>query len=191
MLRGQVRERIDAVHREPRSWLAAADRQKRAADLVGSTFQTEAQAWLKLSLFRPEYDDREAQSAAFALGPTAMMLIGYAIEVLAKGIIVARGATPEDIRRITKQHIDLPLLEEAAVPLEGGEPFLVEKLYHWVRWSGRYPAPTPSDGERYAETASSGGPLTHPGAISTDDYRQACDLFDRMRDTLASLTPAS
>jgi hypothetical protein len=187
MLKDQVQQRIDQVHREPLAWLRTAGRQKRAADLVGSAFQGEAQAWLKLAAFDPGQDDPETRTGAFELGPTAMMLIGYAIEVLAKGIIVARGAGLDDIRRITRQHIDRSLLDEAAVALEGGEPFLVERLHHWVLWSGRYPAPNPRDGERYAVSASEGGLLSHPGAISTDDYRQACELYERMHDVLMSL----
>jgi hypothetical protein len=190
VLANDVRDRIDALQHEPRSWLYAAERQKRAADLVGSAFQAEAQTWLKLALFSPE-DDPELQRRAFELGPSAMMLIGYAIEVVAKGLIVAQGATPEIVSRMTRRHLDANLLSEANVNLTAGEPFLVEKLYHWIRWSGRYPAPKPADGEQFITSARCGGPLTDPGGISTDDYRQACELYDRMHATLLAVTHAS
>jgi hypothetical protein len=79
------------------------------------------------------------------------------------------------------------LLEDAGVEFVSGEKFLVDQtLYHAVRWFGRYPVPHPRDGQRYADqvTAASGSIFNHPGAISTDHYRRACELFDRMREQL-------
>jgi len=56
-----------------------------------------------------------------------------------------------------------------------------------VGWFGRYPKPHPRDGQRYADqvTAAGGSILSHPGAISTDHYRRAWELFERMREQLA------
>jgi len=183
-----VRRWIESVQREPRAWLWEADRLKRAADLVGSRFQGEAGEWARLALSDNTYD--EGRDAAFELGFPSFMLIGYAIEVLAKGLIVAAGVGDETIKRLTRTHIDVQLLQEAHVTLEAGDAFLVDQtLYHAVRWSGRYPVPRQKVGERYAEqvAAAQGSIFSHPGAISTDHYRRACDLFDRMRAQLANL----
>ena len=98
------------------------------------------------------------------------------------------------VRRITTRHIDAALLEEAGVELQGGEAFLVEvKLYHSVRWAGRYPVPRPRDGAKYFEQLwkSQGSIFNNPGAISTDMYRHACELFERMRRQLAALIDAA
>jgi hypothetical protein len=188
----EVRDWIALAQRDARAWLYEADRLKRAADLVGSRFQGEANEWLKLAL--ADGDEETARDFAFQLGMPAMMLIGYAIEVLAKGLIVAADSTDETVKRISGSHIDGALLEEAGAELASGDAFLVDQtLYHAVRWSGRYPVPHPRDGQRYADqvAAASGSIFSHPGAISTDHYRRACELFDRMREQLAGAIAAS
>src|SRR5256885_2360377 len=81
-----------------------------------------------------------------------------------------------------------------SVQLEPGDAFLVDQtLFHAVRWSGRYPVPRQKDGERYAAqvTVAQGSIVSHPGAISTDHYRRARNLFDRMRNQLTTLLGGS
>jgi hypothetical protein len=187
-----VRRWIEDVQREPRAWLWEADRLKRAADLVGSTFQGEAGAWFALAMSDDAYE--EGRAAAFELGFPSLMLIGYAIEVLAKGLVVAANADDETIERLTRTHVNADLLREAGVTLEAGDAFLVDQtLYHAVRWSGKYPVPRQEVGERYAKqvAAAQGSIFSHPGAISTDHYRRASDLFDRMRDQLETVLDSS
>jgi hypothetical protein len=119
------------------------------------------------------------------------MLIGYAIEVVAKGLIVAVDQSEATIDRISRKHIDHALLEEAGAELVAGDAFLADQtLYHAVRWFGRYPVPRLRDGQRYVKQVdvAAGSIFSHPGAISTDHYRRACELFDRMRAQLASTT---
>lgn len=168
----------------PRSWLREADELKRAADLVGSCFQAEANESLKTLSPR---DNDEARFNAFELGDVALMLIGYAIEVAAKGIIIARDATPRNIDRITKRHIDEKLLAEAGIELSSGDGFLVGvKLFHAVRWSGRYPSPRPKDSDLFFEQllASQGSIFSNPGSLSPGMYRRSCELFDVARGRL-------
>lgn len=186
----EVRKWIALAQRDPRAWLYEADRLKRAADLVGSRFQGEANEWLKHSALG--VGETEGSDLAFQLGPTALMLIGYAIEVLAKGLIVAADQSEATINRISRKHIDHALLEEAGADLVSGDAFLVDQtLYHAVRWFGRYPVPHPRDGQRYADQVdvAAGAIFSHPGAISTDHYRRASELFDRMRAQLADTLP--
>jgi hypothetical protein len=180
-----VRSWIALAQRDTDAWLYEADRLKRAADLVGSRFQAEANEWLKVAL--SEGNEQDGRDLAFQLGPTALMLIGYAIEVLAKGLIVASDQSDPTIARISRTHISAELLQEAGADLASGDAFLVDQtLFHAVRWFGRYPVPRPKDRQRYADqVAAAGGSIfSHPGAISTDHYRRACDLFDRMREQL-------
>jgi hypothetical protein len=110
---------IAAAQRDPRAWLYEADRLKRAADLVASQFQGEANEWLKLAL--AEDDEEAGRDQAFQLGMPAMMLIGYAIEVLAKGLIIAVDSTDETVKRISRSHIDAALLERAGAELISGD----------------------------------------------------------------------
>src|SRR5437879_4509976 len=95
----EVRAWIALAQRDPWAWLYEADRLKRAADLVGSRFQGEANEWLKEALLDLH---AEGSDLAFQLGPTALMLIGYAIEVLAKGLIVATDPSDETVKHISR-----------------------------------------------------------------------------------------
>ena len=173
-----VGARILEIERNPRAWLEEGDRLKAAADLVGSRFQSEMQSLMGIWDALPAH----MQFNASRLGAPALLLIGYAIEVLAKGLIVA--ADPQEAGRL-KRHIDHELLSAAGVELEPGDEALIEKLYHCVKWMGRYPTPVEKDGQRFDEAAARAGHwMFGPGAIGSDDYRRSVVLFDRMRNRL-------
>jgi hypothetical protein len=181
-----VRRRIEAIQREPRAWLQEAERLIDAADLVGSRFQSELQQIFALSPAFPE----GVQVDLARLGAPALLLIGYAIEVLAKGLIVADDPEAGNVgsKWMTK-HVSAELLEAAGVQLGPGEPALVEKLYHCVKWMGRYPTPTPLDGHEFDKAqAAAGHWMFGPGAIGTNDYLKARELFDRMKASLEAAT---
>lgn len=60
----EVRDWIALAQRDPRAWLYEADRLKRAADLVGSRFQGEANEWLKLALLEGEEEEGREQAGS-------------------------------------------------------------------------------------------------------------------------------
>jgi hypothetical protein len=132
-----------SVMRDPRAWLVQATALGRAADLVGSRFQGELQGWFLAEASRlletgyePTSDELERAVRATELALPAYMLVGYAIEVALKGLIVARDGTDEAIQWMTRQHLGPPLADRAKVRLQADERALVEKqLYHAVRWS--------------------------------------------------------
>ncbi len=74
-----------------------------------------------------------------------MMLAGYALEVLAKGIIVAEH--PDQVRdreswaRLTSGHDLEALLKRAGIGLEPPEQQFVRRASTAVTWFGRYPVP--------------------------------------------------
>lgn len=177
------------VMSHPGAWLVQAANLKRAADLVGSRFQGEAGEWLRTADHTEA--GREEAARAHELALPAFMLIGYAIEVVAKGLIVARAESDDDVATaitwMTTKHLGEELLDRASVSLSESERSLVAKqLYHAVRWSGRYPAPHPADSAilegQVAKAAGSW--LSDPRAVSTDHYREACELFARMEGDL-------
>jgi hypothetical protein len=179
----------ESLNRDPRAWLVQADRLKRAADLVGSRFQGEANALFKAAPIPDPIDDegRELWIRAYELALPAYMLIGYAIECLAKGLLVTRDDSDQTVRWMTKKHLHSALLVKAGVELSDGERFLVDKrLYQSVTWSGRYPAPHPAQARELKQQilAAKGSPLADPRALSTDHYRESCDLFDRLESEL-------
>ena len=65
-------------------------------------------------------------------------MAGYAIENLAKGLIVAHDQRDQTIKQITREHVSPDLLQRAGVSFADGESDLVERLAVRVTWAGRY-----------------------------------------------------
>lgn len=173
---------------EPRAWLEQANRLDRAADLVGSQFQGEANTWFLSQDWSDESEEAQAmRRAAYGLGQPAYMLIGYAIEVLLKGLIAVRAGTRENLEWMSRQHIGMELFNRAGVELSQPEEGLVTRqLYHAVWWAGRYHVPSRRDATLYVEQirAAGGSIFTDPRAMSTDHYRQASELYARLEAEL-------
>jgi len=114
------REATEAALREPRAWLFEADQLKRAVDVVGNRFEAEANEWLRLAA--REDDNDQGHEVAFSLAPAYLMLVGYAIENLAKGLIVARDGTAATLNWVSTNHLDAAMLERAGVVLVDASP---------------------------------------------------------------------
>lgn len=179
--------------RDPRAWLVQAGKLKRAADLVGSQFQGEFNGWalheLQALPGTTLVDDEgiERQLKALELALPAYMLIGYAIECLAKGLIISLDDSDKTVDWMSNKHVGSLLLKHAGVELSAGERFLVDKrLYHAVKWSGRYPAPLEKDAKLFEAqvVAANGFILSDPRGVSGDHYRQGCELYDRLESEL-------
>jgi hypothetical protein len=86
-----------------------------------------------------------------------MLLMGLAVENLAKGVIVAKGVSSPSadgrLARELKSHDLLDLLDMAEVELSTEDAYLVERLQASVEWAGRYPT---------AVRVESQMPRTHP-----------------------------
>jgi hypothetical protein len=76
-----------------------------------------------------------------------MMLLGLALENLAKGLIVAANPSALQIRGGAvrypwgQKHLSVDLLRQAGYVPSADEAALVEILVEFVRWAGRFPAP--------------------------------------------------
>src|SRR5262245_37774052 len=106
----------------------------------------------------------------------AYMLIGYATEVVVKGLIAARAGTDGSITWMPGIHLEPGLFDRASVALTEAELFLVQhQLYHAVKWSGRYPTPLAKDADKFEKQieAARGFIFSDPRAISPDHYRRA------------------
>lgn len=162
---------VEAGARDPCAWLESADALKRAADLLASTYQAEMQ---QAFLHGPP-DPARARSR---LGPVYLMLAGFAVENLAKGIIVTR--TPTEPPPST--HLDALLVSRAGITLVDGEPELVRRLGLFLTALGRYPVPLPKDAPKLVfETI-----LAAPTRVSTNDPLLVDALYKRMRETLVA-----
>jgi len=186
-----VQRALDEALRAPEAWLDAADQLKRASDLLLVGFQNDVAAALGLQSLEDAPAIKEVASTSarpprseFALGSVYLLVAGYAIENLAKGLIVAHDQRDQTIKQITREHVSPDLLQRAGVSFADGESDLVERLAVRVTWAGRYPVPTSAAA---LETARFGGLWENVLRVSTTDGRTLDDLYARMRADLAVL----
>lgn len=172
--------------RNPSGWLFAAEGLKRSADLLRSAH---AKASHRL-FFTPHPSDderREIFEEAFAYNPRHVMLAGYAIENLLKGLLVA--AHPE---RWVFEHRDkllswpsgghdlVQLAKEASVSLNDNEERLVDRIEVYVLWAGRYPVALKAQAMRPRDPMGVEGPATW----SSDYDHQVDELYHRLHEML-------
>jgi hypothetical protein len=143
---------------------------KRAADTLAPVYQGEMQE----TFLHGEY--LEGVELPASIAPVYLMLAGYAIENLAKGLIVSRNPSSAPPAR----HLDERLVAEAGVDLAGGEPDLVRRLRLFLDALGRYPVPLPGAASRLVH----GSIITAPMRYSTNDVNLANPLYDRMETAL-------
>ena len=146
------------VGQSPHSWLSSAAHLKRAADLVA----VELTEILKAMPYgSPPYQD-------LALFYSYMPLAGLSLESLTKGIYVGRHpgvVRPKDFN--LKTH-NLPYLLNEVGPASLAESELVERLYVFVVWAGKYPISLKATDS------------THPSFRTTHDFDVINSLFERL-----------
>lgn len=123
--------------RNGENWGSLAERLRRAADVILREKQT-----------APFFEEDFRPSPSFWLGAVHMMLLGQAVEIAAKGLIVAQDPTRVDASRPRSPFIwrawghDLVrLLEETKVTVSPSEERVALLLQDFVEWGGRYPSP--------------------------------------------------
>ncbi len=92
------------------------------------------------------------------------VLVGYAVENLAKAIIVARDTTgtrqqtvaAEKIPARLKTHNLFGLLRDIDFPFEQGDEDLLRRLTRHTEWAGRYPVPVSFEAASHSEVFSNG-----------------------------------
>lgn len=116
---------------DPTTWLAAAQRLHQSAELLWQRFNaTRGPRW------QEEWGDL----------PAALMLAGFALENLAKGLIVEREphvVGEKELARwnLRSGHEITDLFKRASLPLADDERVTVQRLEYFARWAGRYPVP--------------------------------------------------
>ena len=153
------------------SWGALAERLRRAADVV-----------LREKRAAPVFENDLTPSVSFWLGAVHMMLLGQALEVAAKGLLVM-----QDPARVVDEtrprspflwrtwgHNLTRLVGETGIPFSPEEERVTRLLRDFVEWGGRYPAPM---------NLNTG----HPLEWDDDDIRLAESLYDRLQETHLSI----
>ena len=161
---------------EPLAWQASADSLMRAARALVPSIEADGRA----------ASDPAATTFEPPVTPVYMLLVGLAVENLAKAVHVARTQSAVGGDRLAKDlktRSLLDLLRRVGLELDD-EAYLVERLEVFVTWAGRYPTPLKLD-DYLPRTQPSGGsgPLT--GFHSTDPERVEA-LVERLTLTIES-----
>lgn len=158
----RVRSFLGAA-RNGENWASLAERLRRAADVVLRE---------KKAATSGEEDGRPSPS--FWLGAVHMMLLGQAVEVAAKGLLVAQDPTRVVAAGPRIQFPwrgwghDVPrLLREAKVTVSPNEERVAALLRNFIEWGGRYPSPVSIKTARPLES-------------TPDDVACAEALYDRL-----------
>jgi hypothetical protein len=136
--------------RNPRNWLFRAEGLMRCADELEAAHERSRNRWLRASveaqLFRSDETVRELHEAieeSLSFGGPALMLRGFAIENLLKGLLVARDPEQWVKRRPTQlfnwTHDLRTLATQVQAHLEPAEQEVVDRLTLFIQWGGRYP----------------------------------------------------
>jgi len=133
-----------SLNTTPYDWLSKAHKVKQSAEILFDKLDTE----------QTEHDEKFEQTADFTLESpdwgVAMMLVGFAIENLLKGLLVSTldiKERPKRLRDLGFQNHDLQgmidnLPDDLKPALDDSEKRVIEPLEHAVFWRGRYPSPT-------------------------------------------------
>jgi hypothetical protein len=162
---------------EPLAWQSSADSLMRAARTLLPSIEADGRAASgpAATVFEPP------------VTPVYMLLVGLAMENLAKAVHVARRQSAVRGDRLAndlKTHSLLDLLRRVGLELDEDEAYLVERLEACVTWAGRYPIPLKLDAYLPRTHPSGGsGPLT--GFHSSDPERVEA-LVERLTLTIES-----
>jgi len=160
-------EQYRLLAEEPLHWALQADELTAAFDVLTADIQA--------NLRSPR---RGARTTSVAL-----MLAGFAIENLMKGLLV-RGQTPlsEDGKFQLRSHDLFKLSSDAGLSLSDAEARLLERVQEFLMWAGRYPIPLTVDNMRPRTLAGGGfAPLTYH---TIDDLTEVRGLIVKLRALL-------
>lgn len=177
---GELKSRLfeDTV-KEPSSWLRTAQSLKLAAELVidGPLYKSHFMLMRGEDMVIPIPEDEVFAKHDLLL--VHMMLAGFAVENLVKGIIVAKklaSAKSGELDKRLSKHDLLKLCEQAGIEiqLDETEKNLLKRLSTYTVWAGRYPA-----------SKTNKDMLHSPIGIGTDSQ-----LFKKLFNRLAAILEA-
>jgi hypothetical protein len=115
-----------------------------------------------------------------------VMLFGFALENLAKGIIVCRDPTLVSSKRLKswhgKGHNLADLFQRANIAVTDDERRLLDRTTRVTEWKGRYPVAMSFDEVTFHDPMM--GYIAVGESWSADDYRALSDLYDKAKGLL-------
>ncbi|MDT5124243.1 MAG: hypothetical protein QOC96_3725 [Acidobacteriota bacterium] len=162
---------FEVAGRESYLWLSTANHLKRGANLI----------LVELNKSLAVYPYGRASYEELTLCLPYMLLSGYALENLIKGILIGRnpsiidnGSFNRDMIKGAKDgHISLEMIEQILIDLSKDEKYLIRRLREFVRWESRYPIPNKSI-------------EMEPPEFRTTDPVMINQIFDRLSSILES-----
>jgi hypothetical protein len=134
--------------RHPSAWLRMSRRLRHSADAILSRETPIAQRyWAELHRITDPKDFDEAKFPAPNFDG-AHLLVGFAIENLLNGLLVAKGLATFSKQKLTNSlstH-DLGKLHDKAKPTATIAPYILDYLTYMLEWRARYPLPTSIEG---------------------------------------------
>ena len=175
-------------------WMFTADALKRSADVILETVNADRKQWLTLAGTMPWLTSPgEYEPLPVPVWQEYMLLAGFAIENLVKGIQIARNpalirpdpSKPQKLLPPTLlKHLDLGLIDATGIKLTTDERDLVSRLTVFVLWGGRYPVST--DALQMRSKSMPDGSMRPPATSLGSDPALVDVLFDRLRAVLMS-----
>jgi hypothetical protein len=172
-----LREHLTRMGQNLDSWLGNAVMLKQVTELIWPTPDWARVESAEASLQHMDY------VADTDMWPVGLMIAGYALESLAKGLRVANNKKPVKDGKLADDlgtHGLEKHLTKAGILLETEEQELIQRLDMFILWAGRYPIPKKL--EQYA-------PQGRPPMMSTGDPRIFRHLFARLRQQLEAMRP--
>ncbi len=183
-------QRVRYTASEPTSWLQHARTLRQAAEdlwTAGNAHDREPGSelgatvlakWTSPGFVRPETGGSTSE--------VCFMVFGFALENLAKGIIVCRDPTVVAKYRLKKWHgngHDLStLFDQAEISVSEEERQLLARTTRITEWKGRYPVAMNFDEVDAQDRIV--GHIAVSNVWPADDYTQLCNLYERAKTIL-------
>jgi hypothetical protein len=180
-------QRIRLTAADPTPWLMHARTLRQAAEdlwISGNAHDrapgSELGSTLLYAAKNPDYTPPETGGTTREV---CFMLFGFALENLAKGIIVCRDperVTPSGFKGWdTRGHKLVELFELAQIALTDDELGLLERVTRLTEWKGRYPLPMRFDKVTLHEPLL--GYIALGESWPPDEYKALCELYDKTK----------
>lgn len=183
---------------EPIAWALYADSMTRSFEIVATQSESDelANAQQRDAYSRwKQANDGSPQppvKGIIHLWPTAMMLAGFAVELLLKGIAVQNLCIVADIQANNKAvtsrlwtHRLRDIAGLAGVALDANEAYLCERLEAFLTWAARYPIA--KNHEAMTPQAAPGGGQAPLSIRYSSDFETIRALTTRLRASLPTV----
>jgi hypothetical protein len=134
----------------PADWLKKARQLRKSADLLFIAFENEQLE------FGARFERDPSITEGWPDDSTVLLLLGFAVENLLKGLFVSASPQPNKIKELKalgmppSHHALEPLADKIstslAIEFSREDRDLLDVLEHAIQWLGRYPSPTNIDG---------------------------------------------